>query len=106
MYDTCIALVLDECPDAVLDERFGGVGVLQVLPGLKDDELQNMLFWLWGGQESFLPDWKARHGCSQGLPGTAAPALGLSHQQTRRWWETIEETKSKACHWSEAFAVL
>ncbi len=44
MYDTCIALVLDECPDAVLDERFGGVGVLQVLPGLKDDELQNMLF--------------------------------------------------------------
>ncbi len=44
MYDTCLALVLDECPDAVSDERFGGVGVLQVLPGLKDDELQNMLF--------------------------------------------------------------
>ncbi len=28
--------------------RFGGVGVLEVLPGLKGDELQKMLFWLGG----------------------------------------------------------
>ncbi len=34
--------------------RFGGVGVLQVLPGLKGDELQKMLFWL-GGNWGFLP---------------------------------------------------
>ncbi len=30
--------------------------VLQVLPGLKGDGLQKMLFWLGGDWESFLPD--------------------------------------------------
>ncbi len=50
---------LTECPYAVSDESSDGltvwcVGVLQVLLGLKGDELQKMLFWL-GGNWEFLP---------------------------------------------------
>ncbi len=42
MYDTCIALVVDECPDAVSDESLDGFKVwtcVHVLLGLKSDEL-------------------------------------------------------------------
>ncbi len=43
MYDTCIALVIDECPDAVSEESRDGFKVWtcdHILPGLKSDELQ------------------------------------------------------------------
>ncbi len=43
MYDSCNALVIDECLDAVSDESLDGFKVWtcdQVLPGLKSGELQ------------------------------------------------------------------
>ncbi len=43
MYDTCIALVVDECPDAVSDESLDGFKVLDLRSrssGLKSDEFQ------------------------------------------------------------------
>ncbi len=35
--------------------KFGGVGIL---PGLKDDELQKMLYWLGGDS---VADWQVGH---------------------------------------------
>ncbi len=43
MYDTCIAFVVDECPDAVSDESLDGFKVLDSRSrssGLKSDEFQ------------------------------------------------------------------
>ncbi len=43
MYDTCIALVVDKCPDAVSDESLDGFKVWtcdHILLGLKNDQLQ------------------------------------------------------------------
>ncbi len=61
MYDTCIALVVDECPDAVSDESIDGFKVLicdHILLGLKSDELQrysdSICDW------EFLPRWKVK----------------------------------------------
>ncbi len=38
--------------------KFGGVGVLRILPGLKGDELQKMLYWLGGDS---VADWQVGH---------------------------------------------
>ncbi len=59
MFETCIALVIERVSGCSLGWKFWwfkGVGALQVLPGLKGDELQKMLFWLGGDWESFLLD--------------------------------------------------
>ncbi len=46
---------LNKCADAVWDENLDGLKVWWC-GSLKGDELQNMLFWLGGDWESFLPD--------------------------------------------------
>ncbi len=57
MHCTILARSLNECPDAVLDESSDGLKVWwcwsssSSFPGLKGDELQNMLFWLSGNWE-------------------------------------------------------
>ncbi len=61
MYDTCIASVVDECPDAVSDESLDRFKVLDLRSRSSwfEEWCISKMFWLDGDWE-FLPRWKVK----------------------------------------------